>query len=74
MKFRIILWIGAMGSVLFMLCPLYASSCVSSDNIFCSASAIYIISIFVTLVGGFLHAFFNYGILYYLTSLSKQED
>lgn len=62
-----------------MISPLYTASCFNENYklkniIICTDWAIYSISIVLSLASGTLHAFLNFGVLYYLTNISNKNE
>lgn len=74
MKFKLILFMGALGAQLFLVPTLYATLCEYNYSWYCNAWLVYFVTFLMTAVSGAMQGTLFFGMLFYLTNISSHEE
>ena len=65
---------GALGAQLFLVPTLYATLCETNENWYCNSWLVYFVTILFTALSGALQGTLFFGMLFYLTNISSNEE
>jgi hypothetical protein len=74
MKFRLILFIASIGPQILLIVPYYANACFYNYSGWCNIGLFYTICVVLSTIAGILQGVLFFGMLFYLTNISLNED